>query len=138
MAKIIFENDLIRVSKTGHDYDFIVTVKNKSDREICIHYNEPNFSDNYDPIILKPEEWIGLLANDEGYDWMTAFEKGKFRIMQELDDSDKIIFKDDLEDVQNEVERILSEYHIDEKEHNEQVYVSNQIITVLEILKSIK
>ena len=42
----IFENDLIKVSVTGRDYDFIAIIDNKTDGQIYIHYDEPNYNDN--------------------------------------------------------------------------------------------
>lgn len=64
----IFENDFIKVNTTDKDYDFIVVIENKTNEQICVHYNEPCYNDNYDPILIAPNEWIGLLANEEGRD----------------------------------------------------------------------
>ena len=138
MAKVIFENDLIKVTATEHDYDFIATVENKTDKEICVHYDEPFLQDNYDPMLIGPNDWLGLLANEEGRDWIKAFKKDWFYICGTEDESDEIIFRSDLEDIQNEVDRILNEYEFKKKVYDEQVYNSNQLVTVLEILKSIK
>ena len=46
----IFENDLIKVSTTGRDHGFIAIIDNKTDGQICIHYDEPGYNDNYDTI----------------------------------------------------------------------------------------
>lgn len=62
----IFENDFIKVSTTDRDYDFVAVIENKTNEQICIHYDEPGYNDNYDPILIAPNEWIGLLANEEG------------------------------------------------------------------------
>lgn len=138
MAKVIFENDLIKVTATGHDCDFIATVENKTDKEICVHYDEPFLQDNYDPMLIGPNDWIGILADEEGKDWIKAFKTDWFYICGVEDESDEIVFRSDLEDIQIEVERILNEYEFKKKVHNEQVHNSNQLVTVLEILKSIK
>lgn len=71
----IFENDFIKVSTTDRDYDFIAVIENKTNQKICVHYDEPGYNDNYDPILIQPNGWVGLPANDEGCDWVeTIFD----------------------------------------------------------------
>ena len=41
-------------------------------------------------------------------------------------------------EITNEVERILNEYNLYDHDRNANVYNSNQLVTVIEILKSIK
>ena len=77
----IFENDLIKVSTTGHDYDFIAVILNKTSNKICVHYDEPGYNDNYDPILIQPNDWIGLLADDEGRDWVKAIENNQIYVV---------------------------------------------------------
>ena len=43
----IFENELIRVESTGRDYDFIVTIENKTDKKIRVHYKDMDLLDTY-------------------------------------------------------------------------------------------
>lgn len=62
----IFENDLIKVITTGRDHGFIAIIDNKTDGQICIHYDEPGYNDNYDPILIAPNDWVGLLEDEEG------------------------------------------------------------------------
>lgn len=157
MTKVIFENDFIKVTATGRDYDFIATVENKTSKEICVHYDEPRFGDNYDPIVIKPNDWVGLLTNDEGRDWIVAFEKDWFCITDNSDENELMVFRSDLQDarnyvtgcsmtqwnedckeITNEVERILNEYNLCDHDRNTNVANSNQLVTVLEILKNIK
>ena len=77
----IFENDLIKVSTTGRDYDFIAIIDNKTDGQICIHYDEPSYNDNYEPILVAPNDWFGLLADDEGRNWVKAIENNQIYIV---------------------------------------------------------
>ena len=84
----IFENDLIKVSTTGHDYDFIAVVENKTDKQICVHYDEPGYNDNYDPVLIHPNSWVGIEANDEGYDWIEAIKHNQIYIATNDDEID--------------------------------------------------
>lgn len=126
----IFENDFIKVSTTGHDYDFIAVIENKTNQKICVHYDEPGYNDNYEPILIAPNDWVGLLADDEGRDWVKAIENNQIYVVTQ--------WNDDCEEIMNEVERILNEYNLYDHDHNTNVANSNQLVTVLEILKKIK
>ena len=141
----IFENDFIRVSTTGRDYDFIAIIDNKTDGQICIHYDKPGYNDNYDPILVAPNDWIGLLADDEGRDWLKAIENNQIYIVTNDDEigyyptgCSMTQWNEDCEEITNEVERILNEYNLYDHDRNTNVYNSNQLVTVIEILKSIK
>ena len=141
----IFENDFIKVSTTGRDYDFIAIIDNKTDGQICIHYDKPGYNDNYDPILVAPNDWVGLLANDEGRDWVKAIKNNQIYVVT---DDDEISYyptgcsmtqwNEDCEEITNEVERILNEYNLYDHDRNTNVANSNQLVTVLEILKKIK
>ena len=126
----IFENNFIKVSTTGHDYDFIAVVKNKTNEQICVHYDEPGYNDNYDSILIAPNDWVGLLADDEGRDWVKAIENNQIYVVTQ--------WNDDCEEIMNEVERILNEYNLYDHDRNTNVANSNQLVMVLEILKNIK
>lgn len=75
--KNIFENELICVESTGKDYDFIATVENKTDKKIRLRYNPMDFDVIYDTIDIEPNDWVGLLADKEGYDLVRKFELGQ-------------------------------------------------------------
>ena len=47
-------------------------------------------------------------------------------------------WNDNCEEIKNEVDRILNDYNLYSHGRNTNVYNSNQLVTVLEILKSIK
>lgn len=76
----IFENDFIRVESTGRDYDFIATVENKTDKKIRIRYKPMDFTVVYDTIDIEPNDWIGLLADKEGYDLVRTLELGQVEV----------------------------------------------------------
>ena len=75
--KTIFENELICVESTGRDYDFIATVENKTDKKIRVHYKDMDLLDTYDTIDVEPNDWVGLLADEEGRGWVRTFELGQ-------------------------------------------------------------
>lgn len=141
----IFENDFIKVSTTGRDYDFIAVIENKTNEQICIHYDEPGYNDSYDPILIAPNDWVGLFANEKGRDWMKAFENNQIYIATNSDGIDYDLtgcsmtqWNEDCEQIMAEAERILNEYNLYSHVRNTNVANSNQLVTVLEILKKIK
>ena len=75
--KTIFENELICVELTGRDYDFIATIENKTDKKIRVHYKDMDLLDTYDTIDVEPNDWVGLLADEEGRGWVRTFELGQ-------------------------------------------------------------
>lgn len=143
----IFENDFIKVSTTEKHSAFITiaTIENKTDKQICVHYDKPGYNDNYDPILIAPNDWIGLLEDDEGRDWVKAIERNQIYIVTNDDEigyyptgCSMTQWDDDCEEITNEVERILNEYNLYDHDRNTNVANSNQLVTVLEILKKIK
>lgn len=141
----IFENDLIKVSTTGHDYDFIAVVENKTDKQICVHYDEPGYNDNYDPILVAPNDWVGLLADDEGRDWVKAIENNQIYIVTDDDEIDyyptgcsMTLWNEDCKEITAEVEKILNEYNLYDHDRKTNTFNLNQLLAALEILKNIK
>lgn len=76
--KTVFENDVIKVSRTERDYDFIAVVENKTDKEIQIVFDNEleycNFS-------VDANDWVGLLANDDGYTSLEELEAERFTVV---------------------------------------------------------
>ena len=97
----IFENDLIKVNTTGRDHGFIAIIDNKTDGQICIHYDKPGYNDNYDPILVAPNDWFGLLAGEEGRDWIKAIENNQIYVVTDDDEGDnkmtKTIYEENFE-----------------------------------------
>lgn len=75
--KTIFENDVIKISRTGRNYDFIGTIDNKSDREIRIVFE----NEEIESFSIKPDDWVGILADDEGYSVLEEIEAERFMIV---------------------------------------------------------
>lgn len=141
----IFENDFIKVSTTNKDYDFINVIENKTNKQISIHYDGPGATDKYNPILIASNDWVGLLADEEGRDWLNAIKNNQVYIAT---NDDKIGYyqtgcsmtqwNDDCEEITAEIERILNEYNLYDHDRNTNVANSNQLVTVLEILKKIR
>ena len=60
--KTTVKNDAFEVKRTGRDYDFIATIENNTDLILAI-----TPADYDEPFYIEPNDWVGLLANDEGY-----------------------------------------------------------------------
>lgn len=79
--EIIYDDDKLAVETTGRSYDFIATVENKTDETIIIMFTgEYSYCDDFK---IDAEEWVGILADDEGRDTLKAFETGDFMITSE-------------------------------------------------------
>ena len=141
----IFENDLIKVTEAENGSYSFVTIDNKTNGQICVHYDEPGYNDNYDPILIGSNDWIGLLADEEGRDWVKAIENNQIYIATNDDEigyyptgCSMTQWNEDCEEITAEVKRILNEYNLYDHDRNTNVANSNQLVTVLEILKKIK
>ena len=141
----IFENDFIKVNTTVKDSDFIAVIENKTNQKICVHYDEPGYNDNYDPILLQPNSWVGVENNDEGRDWIKAIENNQISVTTNDEEIDcyptgcsMTQWNEDCEEIKAEVERILNEYNLYDHDRETNVSNSNRLVTVLEILKKIK
>lgn len=140
---IIFENNFIKVSTTDRDSDFIAVIENKTNNKICVHYDKPGYNDNYDPILIRSNNWIGIENDDEGRDWVEAIKNNQVYVIYAEADyyttgCSIMQWNEDCEKIMDEVERILNEYNLYGHERNTNVANSNQLVTVLEILKKIK
>ena len=143
----IFENDLIKVSTKGKNSASIAiaTIENKTDGQICVHYDEPGYNDNYDPILIAPNNLAALLEGRVGRDWLKAIENNQIYIVTDDDEigyyptgCSMTLWNEECEEITNQVERILNEYNLYDHDRNTNVANSNQLVTVLEILKNIK
>lgn len=69
--EIIYEDNYVKVETTGQDYDFIATIQNKTDSNLdCIIGNDEDMI-----CLLEPNNWLGILANDEGYEELELIKK---------------------------------------------------------------
>ena len=141
----IFENDLIKVNTTGKDYGFIAIIDNKTDGQICIHYDKPGYNNNYDPILVAPNDWFGLLADEEGRDWVKAIENNQIYVVTNDDEIENnptgcsmTLWNEECKEITAEVEKILNEYNLYDHDRKTNIFNLNQLLAALEILKNIK
>lgn len=77
--KTVFENEVIKVSRTERDYDFIAIVENKTDKEVKIIFNNDlEFGD----FSVGANNWVGLLADDDGYAFLEELEAKRFNVVR--------------------------------------------------------
>lgn len=82
MKTVMRDNKKIRVQTTGHDYGFIATVENKTEKTILIVFDDE--SDYLLEFSVKANDWVGLLADDEGYETLEALANGRFHIEEDF------------------------------------------------------
>ena len=73
--KIIYEDKYIKVSLTNKRYDFIATIENKRDYQICIVVNG-------EEICIESNGWVGILADNNGRELLDNLQKGNMEIME--------------------------------------------------------
>jgi len=73
--KIIFENEDIEIKTTGHDYDFVATIYNKTDKNMQFGIAEFGLDTNWE---IPPRDWIGVEANEIVDDVIDCLEAGNF------------------------------------------------------------
>ena len=72
--KSIFENELITIYDTGHDYDFKYCIENKNKgNDINIYLNE---LDDY--IEIQKNNWVGLFSGDYSKMIIDSLLEGKY------------------------------------------------------------
>ena len=82
--KTLFENEYICVSATGHYFDIIAIVKNKTNETMTITFN-----DNKEFLDIKPNDYIGILADDSGYSMLEKLKNNEFIYELRDDEQDK-------------------------------------------------
>ena len=72
----------IIVKETGHDYDFIATIENDTDKTLNIYIDDLEgwYSNS---LVVEPHNWAGLLADDEGYGLLESIKAGDFKAVLE-------------------------------------------------------
>lgn len=75
--KTIFENELIEVLDTNRDYDFIASLVNKTDKEVEIVF----FDEEVENFTIKSNDWVGLLADEEGYLTIEKIKAERFDVI---------------------------------------------------------
>lgn len=70
-------NNLITITRTGHDYDFIAVVTNESENPIKIVFN----NDDLGTLRIDTSDWIGILADNEGRAMLEALERDEYNVL---------------------------------------------------------
>ena len=73
----------IVIMETGHDYDFIASIINDSDQTLTIFVEDSDDGLEYEPFEVAPNDWVGLLANDEGRGILKCIKNGDFEAVLE-------------------------------------------------------
>lgn len=76
--KEIFKNEQIEITTTGHDFDFIAIVENLTNKHITI-----DFFDTETSLDIDAGDYIGILADDEGYFILEQFKTLNFLVYEE-------------------------------------------------------
>ena len=89
----VYENKSIKVVDTGRDYDCVCFVENKTDTplrvetltddENCDIYEDvdPKYNNGY-RFTVKPNNWVGILAESYCWDVMNRLINGDFKLME--------------------------------------------------------
>ena len=78
MNNIIFEDNDICIKRTNQNYDFVATIENKSKTDLYIDFTDEFMEFNDDTLIVQAEDWIGILANTQGFERLEKLEKGQY------------------------------------------------------------
>lgn len=69
--KVIYEDEYVKVETTGRNYDFIATIQNKTNADLDCFIGK----DEDRICLLEADGWVGILANDEGYEELELIEE---------------------------------------------------------------
>lgn len=91
--KAVYEDEELIVKSTGHDYDFIATLEIDEESDYTQEYHSGDalvvvFTGDFEwlePIKVPAADWVGLLADEEGYAALEAIEKRQFYTIWEDD-----------------------------------------------------
>lgn len=80
--KVVFENESIKVSETGHDYDFVATIENKTDKTIIMSMDKEEADEEVilNPIVIPANDWIGLTNWEYEGNTQLALSWGRYEI----------------------------------------------------------
>lgn len=75
----ILRDDFLQIRTTGHDYDFVASIYNKTNKPIHLIFDEEVGVD-VDKLELDALNWYGILANENGYKMLEALINNKFLV----------------------------------------------------------
>ena len=77
---VLFEDDVMRAVSTGHTYDFIAYVENNTDNDLTIRFRD----DSLENLKVPARDWVGIEANDAGWEMASALEIRRFDYEQDV------------------------------------------------------
>lgn len=77
---VLYENDDIKIETTGHFYDFIATVSNFGTKCTIVFTGNAEYVEDF---TVDGNDWVGIEANDAGWETLEAIVNGDFRIERE-------------------------------------------------------
>lgn len=80
--RTVYEDDIIRVSETNHDYDFVAYILNKTDIDIIMRMDEETAEENaiIPSFTIPANDWIGLVAWEYEGNKRQALSEGNYEI----------------------------------------------------------
>lgn len=78
---VLYEDDDIKVVTTGHFYDFIATVSNFGEKCTIVFTGDAEYE--VEGFEVDSNDWVGIEANDEGWETLMAIVNGDFCIERE-------------------------------------------------------
>ena len=81
--KTIYENESIKVSETGRNYDFVAVIENKTDKDIIMQMDEEIAAENaIEPSFeIKANDYVGLFNFEYAGNTQQALEQGDYKII---------------------------------------------------------
>lgn len=72
----------VDIKKTGHDYDFIATIENNTDKTMKLYIDDLEgwYSE---PVVVAANDWVGFLADEEGRFQVESIMNGDFQVILE-------------------------------------------------------
>ena len=74
-AKVVYEDEYIKVERTYKEYDFIATIENKCDYQVCVIVGG-------EEMYIESDGWAGILADDSGREILGNLEQGKVEVLE--------------------------------------------------------
>ena len=77
----IFEDEDICITDLEKDYDFIALIQNKTENKtLYVDFMSDDMVDCENTIIIEPNNWVGILANETGYEQLMKLYQGQYYI----------------------------------------------------------
>ena len=77
--RIVFKNEDVIIETIEHNHDYIATITNKTAKDLQLGIAEFGLEANWD---IEPGGWVGIKADEMGYEILDALEAGNFEYME--------------------------------------------------------